>query len=75
MQAPRKGVCVCVCVKRCLGHAQKGLIGEEMPANEEPAYSEFIYRNKPRGMSRRLLLDEFFHVREYELYRGEFGKP
>ena len=59
MQAPRKGVCVCVCVKRYLAHAQWELIGEERPANEEPAYSEFIYGDKPRGMSRRLLLDEF----------------
>ena len=60
-------------MKRCLGHAQKDFIGEERPANEEPAYSEFIYRIKPRGLSRRLLLAEFFHVQEYKLYRGEFG--
>ena len=49
-------VCACEAV---LAHAQWRSIGEEGPANEEPAYSEFIYRIKPRGMSRRLLLDEF----------------
>ena len=66
---------MCVYEAVCSDMRSRNYVGEESPANEVPAYSEFLYEIKPRSLSRRLVLAEFLQVQEHGLYRGDYGKP